>query len=95
MFQGDQDELQANQGRFEPLQLFEKKPKETPQDLSQIETARGQNGVHLVAIGAFEVVAVHPVIFLFMWPITGSMALLLRNQRHSLGLMLLLRRFAK
>lgn len=40
-----QRESETDQGQFEPFQLFEKKPKESPQEPSEIETARGQDGL--------------------------------------------------
>ena len=42
--------------------LFEKPKKDRSEELPQVETASGQDGVDFVAFCAFEIIAVHPVI---------------------------------
>jgi len=46
---------------FEPL--FEKVQKDSSQELPQVETASGQDGIDLVTIFTLEIVAVHSVDF--------------------------------
>ena len=48
--QGIKNEFELGQEQSESFQFFEKKPNESPQELSQVETARGQNGIRLVAL---------------------------------------------
>ena len=49
------DESRIDKGQFEPLQIFEKKAKESSQELSQVKVERRHNGVHLVALSSIEV----------------------------------------
>jgi hypothetical protein len=45
-----------------PELLFKKPQKDLPEELPDVETASGQDGVDFVAFFAFEIVAVHAVI---------------------------------
>ena len=57
-----------DQGRYVwcdvPEPLFEKPQKDSSEELPDVETAPGQDGVDFVAFFALEVVAVHPVVLL-------------------------------
>lgn len=45
-----------------PEPLFDKPQKDRSEELPDVETASGQDGVDFVAFFAFEIVAVHPVV---------------------------------
>ena len=72
-----------------PESLFEKPQKDSSEELPDVEAAPGQDGVYFIAVFAFEIIAVHPVVLLSMaddrldaassfvpFPITGLHALL-------------------
>ena len=53
---------QVGNDALEPL--FEKPQKDSSEELPDVEAAPGQDGVDFVAVFAFEIVAVHPVVLL-------------------------------